>query len=477
MPFRSLAADDIFISYTRLDASTYAAGLADELTKKGFSCFIDKLGTDPDKDLPDMLLRKLKSCAMLVIVGTERAATRQTIADEVKEFLATGRKSSVVPIDFSGAIYRASWYSLVEGVAPEPEKNPTALDDGEPSLSVLSRIEKQFNYTRRNQRLRRAATSMAIVFALLLLAGIGAGVYARQQIVLASAERERALQAQVEADKARSNANAEREAARIAKIDAERERANAAEQKTKADKADADARLAADRAAKAARREEVARALEAKATANARLQERIASSRAKATASLRFGAAEPVNALTESIDAYRLHPTAEARSSLLASLELYPNLVGLAHGSPNPIESLASARNGTVLVSSDDTGLILFWDATRKRIFKRVEPPAKKIYSVRVACAPGGSVCAADYLGGNLSVFEIQTRGEEYEVIERASFNSFTDVNIPVTITPVFAKPNLLVTVGDASTFRRTQDIALVDVGQATPRELSSTRG
>jgi WD40 repeat protein len=61
MPFKSLAADDIFISYTRLDASTYAAGLADELTKKGFSCFIDKLGTDPDKDLPDMLLRKLKS--------------------------------------------------------------------------------------------------------------------------------------------------------------------------------------------------------------------------------------------------------------------------------------------------------------------------------------------------------------------------------------------------------------------------------
>jgi len=217
MPFRSLAADDIFISYTRLDASTYAAGLADELTKKGFSCFIDKLGTDPNKDLPDMLLRKLKSCAMLVVVGTERAATRQTIADEVKEFLATGRKSSVVPIDFSGAIYRASWYSLVEGVAPEPEKNPTALDDGDPSPSVLSRIEKQFNYTRRNQRLRRAATSMAVVFALLLLAGIGAGVYARQQIVLAR-------EARTEADNARSAAISERQAAQRAKEEAASER-------------------------------------------------------------------------------------------------------------------------------------------------------------------------------------------------------------------------------------------------------------
>src|ERR1043165_975358 len=470
MPFRSLAADDIFISYTRLDASTYAAGLADELTKKGFSCFIDKLGTDPNKDLPDMLLRKLKSCAMLVVGGAEGAATRQTMAVEYNDFLETGRKSSIVPIDFSGAIYRARWYPLVEGIAPEPEKNPVALDDGEPSPSVLSRIEKQFNYTRRNQRLRRAAIGMAVVFAILLLAGIGAGVYARQQIVLANAERERAREARVEADKARSDANTERDAARIAKNDADRERANAAEQKTKADKADADARLAEDRAGRAARREQVARDLEAKASANARLQETIASSRAKATAALRFGPAEPDHALTESIDAYRLHPTVEARGSLLASLEQYPNLNGVARENPNPIESLASSRNGAVLVSSDDTGLILFWDAARKRVFKRVEPPAKKIYSVRVACAPGGSVCAADYLGGNLSVFEIETRGESYEVVDRVSFNTLTPVNIPVPITPVFAAPNLLVTVGDASAFKRTQDIALLDLGQVTPQ-------
>jgi hypothetical protein len=37
MPLRSLAAADIFISYLRSDARTYAAGLADELTKRGFS--------------------------------------------------------------------------------------------------------------------------------------------------------------------------------------------------------------------------------------------------------------------------------------------------------------------------------------------------------------------------------------------------------------------------------------------------------
>ena len=471
MPFRSLAADDIFISYTRLDASTYAAGLADELTKKGFSCFIDKLGTDPDKDLPDMLLRKLKSCAMLVVVGTERAATRQTIADEVREFLQTGRKSSVVPVDFSGAIYRATWYPLVEGIAPEPEKNPTALDDGEPSLSVVSRIEKQFNYTRRNQRLRRAAISMAVIFALLVLAGVGAGVYARQQIVLANTERERAGQARAEAEKAQKDAAAEREAARLAKIDADRARDDATEQKALAGKAADDARRAEGRAGEAAKREQVARVLEAKATANAHLQETIASSRAKATSALRFGANEPDHALTESVEAYRLHPTVEARGSLLASLELYPNLAGVARENPNPIESLASCHDGAVLVSSDDTGLILFWNAARGSVIKRIEPPAGQIsVRVRVVCAPGGSICAADYLGWNLKMWEVKPSGETYEIIERASLNSATPPNIPVQITPVFAAPDVLVTVGDANAFRRKQDIVVLDFGQAAPK-------
>ncbi|HEU4934109.1 MAG TPA: TIR domain-containing protein, partial [Pyrinomonadaceae bacterium] len=468
MPFRSLAADDIFISYTRLDASTYAAGLADELTKKGFSCFIDKLGTDPNKELPDMLLRKLKSCAMLVVVGTDRAASRQTITDEVRNFLETGRKSSIVPIDFDGSIYRANWYSLIEGIAPEPEKNPTALDDGEPSPSVVSRIEKQFNYTRRNQRLRRAAISMAIVFALLLLAGVGAGVYARKQLVLANAASEAA-------DKARSEAESGRKAAREARDAADLARADADKEKVRADKAADDARIAEGRAGEAVKREQVARELEAKATANARLQETIGLSRAKATSAMRFGATEPDHALSESVKAYRIHPTVEARGSLLASLEQYPNLVGVARENPNPIVSLASCHNGAVLVSSDDTGLILFWDAARKRVVKRVEPTAKKNYGVRVTCAPAGSLCAADDLGGKLTVWEVETRDEEYEVVERVSIDSLTDVNIPVQVTPVFATPNLLVTVADASTFRRQQQIALLHLDQAAPQPVVKT--
>ena len=201
MSLRSFAADDIFISYTRRDTSTYAAGLAEELTKRGFSCFIDKLGTDPDADLPDMLKRKIRSCAMLVVVCTEWSGTRQTIEAEIGEFLRTGRRTSIVPVDFGDAVYGARWYNLIEGIAPESEKNPDALDDGNPSPSVVSRIEKQFNYTRRNVRLRRVTYATAAVLALLVLASVVAAGYAGQQLKAAEAARREAQDAQAEAER------------------------------------------------------------------------------------------------------------------------------------------------------------------------------------------------------------------------------------------------------------------------------------
>ena len=85
MIFRRSFADDIFISYTRRDSST-DAGLADELTKLHYSCFIERLGTEATLQLPDSLLHKLRSCTLLVVVGTNWSGTRKTIKDEIIEF-------------------------------------------------------------------------------------------------------------------------------------------------------------------------------------------------------------------------------------------------------------------------------------------------------------------------------------------------------------------------------------------------------
>ena len=48
-PSKFLFGDDIFISYSRADGATYAAGLANELAAHNFSCRFDLWGTEPGK--------------------------------------------------------------------------------------------------------------------------------------------------------------------------------------------------------------------------------------------------------------------------------------------------------------------------------------------------------------------------------------------------------------------------------------------
>lgn len=172
--------DDIFISYSRADGAHYATGLADRLTEKNYSCFIDKLGTEPDKDLPKSLMKKISNCSLFVVIGTERGAVSEFVAKEIVEFKKTGR--TIVPIDFGGAVARAHWYSLIPGLAAEPEEDATALKTGNPAPNVISRIEKSFNYTRRNQRMRRILLTTTALFLVLVTGSAVAAYIANKKI-------------------------------------------------------------------------------------------------------------------------------------------------------------------------------------------------------------------------------------------------------------------------------------------------------
>lgn len=172
--------DDIFISYSRADGGHYAAGLADKLTEKKYSCFIDKLGTEPDKDLPESLKKKIRNCTLFVLIGTERGTASEFVGKEIAEFKKT--KRTIVPIDFDGAVGRARWYDLIPGLAAEPEENPNSLKIGEPSPNVISRIEKSFNYTRRNQRMLRILLITSALFLALLAASAVAAYVAKRKI-------------------------------------------------------------------------------------------------------------------------------------------------------------------------------------------------------------------------------------------------------------------------------------------------------
>jgi len=198
---RSPFADDNFISYARKDTTTYATGLADELTKRGFSCFIDRLGAEPSPVVSKSLKRKLKNCGLMVVIGTKWSGTRVSIKEEIIEFKKTGRP--IIPIDIDGSIYDAIWYHDIEGIPPEAELNPAALTDGNPSSSVISRIEKAFKYRKRNARLR----SWTIATAVMLLTLIGISFFTGTKAITEVARAAQASEAASNASRQAADAN------------------------------------------------------------------------------------------------------------------------------------------------------------------------------------------------------------------------------------------------------------------------------
>lgn len=173
---RYLFGEDVFISYSRADALTYAAGIADQLSAKDFSCFLDQWGTPPGQDLPRSLRRALKRSSVLVLVGTPGAACSEAVGLEIRDFVKTGRP--IIPIDFDRSLETAPWFHHIVGLARTAEQSD-ALKLGNPGPAVLSRIEKSFNFTRRNRRVRRSFLAATIV----LLALVGVSVYAGKNVL------------------------------------------------------------------------------------------------------------------------------------------------------------------------------------------------------------------------------------------------------------------------------------------------------
>ena len=83
---RYLFGYDVFISYSRKDASLYAASLANRLTDKGISCFIDQWGTEPGEDLPKGLKRTLVNSRILVLLSTHEAIASKSVEKEINVF-------------------------------------------------------------------------------------------------------------------------------------------------------------------------------------------------------------------------------------------------------------------------------------------------------------------------------------------------------------------------------------------------------
>lgn len=389
--FSRLAADDVFISYARADASAYADGLADALVRRGFAVFIDRLGTEANSDIPRTLVAKLHRAQMLVLVGSPAAAASGFVGQEVRQFTQVRGSDRVVPIDFDNALSRSAWYDAVVGIAPEPE-SLAALAGGEPAPRVVARVEKAYRYTRAKDRLRRATLGALAVLGVLLAAIVGSGWYASAKIDEA-AQAGRAATAAVEravlADSAAS-------AAALKASDAQG-RAQAAIER--AGQLDAAASAAGQRAAQALSRADA--------------QERIALSRQLALVSSEaLSAAMPASSLDPpgphpdraalwAAEAWRAAPTREAREALHAALSFEPRVVAWLPGdmhSPPPFvgdggqvfKSPVGAvdADGTRLLQRDGAGVTLTHVASGQRAV--IDPPGS--LSIQAVLAPDGRV-------------------------------------------------------------------------------------
>jgi WD40 repeat protein len=311
MLLKSLYGDDVFISYSRRDGALYAAGIADKLTEQKLSCFIDKLGVEPNHNLPPSLIKKIQSCKVFVLIGTEGASASNFVAQEIEVFKKTGR--TILPIDFNGAVGRARWYELIPGLATEMERNPASLETGTPSPNVISFIEKSFRYTRRNQRMLRMFWGALTVFLTLVALSVVFLFIARNQVAKAGVAEQLARQRDMEAQASQQKADA---AALLAQ-----------QMQEKADKATRDAdtatRTAEEKtrlAQEAERKANEALGRQRVAEARAIKQEQIATSRERASASLSLLPIDPEASLELAQDAIHQADTTQAEEALRGAL-------------------------------------------------------------------------------------------------------------------------------------------------------------
>jgi hypothetical protein len=181
---------DIFISYSRKDGYTYATALANKLSLRDWTCFLDSGGgSTPGSSTPlssSTLLRALRRSELLIVVATPDAAQSAQVEEELSVFLQR-RRGMVIPIVFGNeSLHKARWASLVEGLVAIQDRDE-ALLTGTLSAStsaVLDRIDKALIYRNRTRRLIRTAwLAVFTISALLLIAASSLFYLLRSHVV------------------------------------------------------------------------------------------------------------------------------------------------------------------------------------------------------------------------------------------------------------------------------------------------------
>jgi hypothetical protein len=179
---KSFDADDIFISYSRGDGSAYLTGLDAALSKRNFSCFTDKRGTDAGRLPPETLYRKVRNCKTLVLLASPGAQARpENITPELREFAEENGTSRIICVSFdldaAFADLPQGWHEYLVGKARERE-DLARLKSGEPSEAVVNAVVTASDYMKSKDRLRKYRNRAVGVLVALVVAIAAAAVLA-----------------------------------------------------------------------------------------------------------------------------------------------------------------------------------------------------------------------------------------------------------------------------------------------------------
>ena len=249
-PLSYLFGRDIFISYSRADASKYAPGLANAVREQmpDLSFYLDRWIAPPSGNLPGRLKRQLRWSRLLVLVCTERAIGSAFVKEEIKRFAKTNRQ--IIPVNVDGIWNKLPWdetpWAEIKGAAPDYENKQNVID-GTPSPEIIERIKQSVTFTRQDRRLRNAVRATVIGIASLVLIAIGLSSVIIQRARAEAATRIAAAEAKEQ------EANSKAAAAELRESVAN-DKANKAEANASA--ADVRAKTATDRADSADSRRE-----------------------------------------------------------------------------------------------------------------------------------------------------------------------------------------------------------------------------
>jgi WD40 repeat protein len=415
---KSLEADDIFISYSREDGTAYLTGLDAALSKRGFSCFTDKRGTDAGRLPPATLYRKVRLCKTFVLLATPGALSEpENIAPEVTEFANANGTSRIICVSFDadkefGDWASTPWYSHVEGKARERE-HPNTLKTGEPSEKVVEQIVAASDYMKSKDRLRKYRNRALAGFLCLFAAGLAASGFALYSFRQATLAKNQANAARKDADIQIAKAQADIDTARKqAQSDIEQAQRNAQE---KIAAADALAKTADEKRMAAEEQRQAAEKLRDAANREAHLQSTIAYSRSLANHSqrqLRQRPEEVQKSLKSAVDSMKvglsvgLHPV-EADTALRESLALLPRQLsryayvkGEATGN---VTTTTLSPDGRFFASIVSDKLFLY------NVDSKSSPKQYDCQCTKVALNNGGTLAAVLTTANAIRIFDLRS--------------------------------------------------------------------